>query len=166
MYKCDYIKKNSTEQYLLAEGAIVEGDVELAEDVNIWHYAVLRGDEGSISVGAGTNIQDGAILHGPVKVGEGCTIAHAAVVHACTLGNNVLVGVGATILNGADIGDNCIIAAGALVTGSMKAPSGSMLMGVPAKVVRKLSDYEIEGNRSNAADYVSLARQYRAAQSH
>lgn len=164
MYYCDYKRLPADGPYILTEGAIVEGEVTLGEDVNVWHCAVIRGDEGSISVGRGTNIQDGAILHGgPMTVGAGCTIAHAAVVHACTVGNNVLVGIGATILNGARVGDNCIVAAGALVTGNMDAPAGSMLMGVPAKIVRQLTAEEIESNRVNAEDYVFLARQYRDA---
>lgn len=163
MYHCDYKHLPPDGPYILTEGAIAEGDVALEEDVSVWHHAVIRGDEGRIVVKRGTNIQDGAILHGPVQIGTGCTIGHAAVVHACTVGNNVLVGIGATILNGARIGDDCIIAAGALVTGSMDAPAGSMLMGIPAKVVRPLTVEEIESNRANAADYVSLAHQYQAA---
>ena len=156
-----YQMKKTDENVMIAEGASVVGDVTLAKGVSIWYNAVLRGDEGAITVGENTNIQDGAVLHEETKVGAGCTIGHNAIVHACTVGDNVLIGMGATVLNGAKIGNNCIVGAGALVTGKMDAPDGSMILGSPAKVVRPLTEAEIEGNRESAKGYLHLAELYR-----
>ena len=156
-----YKLKASDENIVICEGACVVGDVTLAKGVSVWYNAVLRGDEGGITVGENTNIQDGAILHEETKVGAGCTIGHNAIVHGCTVGDNVLVGMAATVLNGAKIGNNCIVGAGALVTGKMDAPDGSMILGSPAKVVRPLSEAEIEGIRESAKGYLHLAELYR-----
>ena len=156
-----YELRKTDENVLIAEGASVTGDVRLAKGVSIWYGAVLRGDMGPITVGTDTNIQDGAILHEETVVGRGCTIGHGATVHGCTVGNNVLIGMGATVLNGAKIGDNCIVGAGALVTGKMDAPAGSMILGSPAKVVRPLTEAEIESNRESAREYCHQADRYR-----
>ncbi len=157
-----YEKRTYDESVLLAEGARVSGDVTLGREVNIWYNAVLRGDDGAIVVGEGTNIQDCAVLHEETTVGRGCTIGHGAIVHGCTVGDNTLVGMGAIILNGARIGSNCIVGAGALVTGKMDAPDGMMILGSPAKVVRPLTEAEIESNRASAQGYLEAARRYRA----
>ena len=157
-----YEKRTYDESVLLAEGARVSGDVMLGHEVNIWYNAVLRGDDGAIVVGEGTNIQDCAVLHEETTVGRGCTIGHGAIVHGCTVGDNTLVGMGAIILNGARIGSNCIVGAGALVTGKMDAPDGMMILGSPAKVVRPLTEAEIESNRASAQGYLEAARRYRA----
>lgn len=156
-----YRKQESSDSVLICEGAAVVGDVTLGHGVSVWYNAVLRGDEGAITVGENTNIQDGVILHEETKIGAGCTIGHGAIVHGCTVGNNVLIGMGAIVLNGANIGDNCIVGAGALVTGKMDAPAGSMLLGSPAKVVRPLTEAEIEGNRQSARDYLLAAEHCR-----
>ena len=156
-----YPKKTFDETVMIAEGARVGGDVTLGKYVNIWYNAVLRGDEGAITVGEETNIQDGAVLHEETVVGKGCTIGHNAIVHGCTVGDNTLVGMGAIILNGARVGSNCIVGAGALVTGKMDAPDGVMLLGSPAKVVRPLTEAEIESNRASALGYLHAAEQYR-----
>ena len=152
-----YQKRETDENILICDGAAVVGDVTLAPGVSIWYNAVLRGDEGAITVGENTNIQDGAILHEETHVGSGCTIGHGAIVHGCTVGDNVLIGMGSIVLNGAKIGNDCIVGAGALVTGKMDAPAGSMLLGSPAKVVRALTAEEIEGNRASARDYLHAA---------
>ena len=146
---------------ILCPNATVVGDVTLGSHVSVWYNAVLRGDEAPIRVGDNTNIQDGAIMHEHTTVGSGCTIGHGAIVHGCTVGDNVLIGMGAIVLNGAKIGDNCIVGAGALVTGKMDAPAGSMILGSPAKVVRPLTEAEIEGNRVSAREYCRLAEKYR-----
>ena len=156
-----YELRKTDENVLIAEGTSVTGDVRLAKGVSIWYGAVLRGDMGPITVGTDTNIQDEAILHEETVVGRGCTIGHGAIVHGCTVGNNVLIGMGATVLNGAKIGDNCIVGAGALVTGKMDAPAGSMILGSPAKVVRPLTEAEIESNRESAREYCHQADRYR-----
>ena len=156
-----YKLRETDENVLICDGARVAGDVTLAKGVSVWYNAVLRGDEGAITVGEDTNIQDGAVMHEETVVGRGCTIGHNAIVHGCTVGDNVLIGMGAVVLNGAKIGDNCIVGAGALVTGKMDAPAGSMLLGSPAKVVRPLTEAEIEGNRESARGYLHGAELYR-----
>ena len=155
-----YQMKKSDENVMIDEGASVVGDVTLAKGVSIWYNAVLRGDEGAIVVGENTNIQDGAVLHEETYVGAGCTIGHNAIVHACTVGDNTLIGMGAIVLNGAKIGKNCIVGAGALVTGKMDAPDGSMILGSPAKVVRQLTEAEIEGIRGSCTGYLHLVEKY------
>lgn len=156
-----YQLRETDADVLICESAKVCGDVTLGKGVSVWYNAVVRGDDGAISVGEGTNIQDGAVLHEETYVGAGCTIGHNAIVHGCTIGSNVLVGMGAIVLNGAKIGDNCIIGAGALVTGKMDAPAGSMILGSPAKVVRPLTAEEIESNRRSAKGYRRTAEEYR-----
>ena len=156
-----YKLRETDGQVLICEGAKVSGDVTLGRGVNIWYNAILRGDEGAITVGENTNIQDCAVLHEQTYVGAGCTIGHGAIVHGCTIGDNVLVGMGAIILNGAKIGSDCIIGAGSLVTGKLDAPAGSMILGSPAKVVRPLTDAEIESNRKSAQGYLETAEHYR-----
>ena len=126
-----YERQKSTAQVMIAENAVVVGDVVLAKNCGIWYGAVLRGDEGHIEVGEDTNIQDNAVVHENVTLGKGCTVGHGAIVHGCTVGDNTLIGMGATILNGAKIGRDCIVGAGALVTGKMDAPDGSMILGRP-----------------------------------
>ena len=152
-----YKLRETDENVLICDGARVAGDVTLAKGVSVWYNAVLRGDEGAITVGEDTNIQDGAVMHEETVVGRGCTIGHNAIVHGCTVGDNVLIGMGAVVLNGAKIGDNCIVGAGALVTGKMDAPAGSMILGSPAKVVRPLTEAEIEGNRESTRGYLHAA---------
>lgn len=150
------MKTDKENSILICDGAYVTGDVTLGKGVSVWYNAVIRGDQGTISVGDNTNVQDGVIIHAQTVVGSNCTIGHNAIVHACTVGNNVLVGMGSIVLNGARIADDCIIAAGAVVTGKMDAPAGSMIMGNPAKVVRPLREEEIQGNREYCESYMRL----------
>lgn len=142
----------------IAPSAIVTGDVTLGENVSIWYGAVLRGDSGAISVGEGTNIQDGCVLHEKTTVGSYCTVGHGAIVHGCTVGDRCLIGMGAIILNGAVLGDDCIVGAGALVTGKMCAPAGSLVLGSPAKVVRPLTEDELLSLKADAEHYIQLAK--------
>lgn len=156
-----YPLRETDETVLICDGARVSGDVTLGRGVNIWYNAVLRGDDGAITVGEDTNIQDCAVLHEQTQVGAGCTIGHGAIVHGCVVGDNVLIGMGAVVLNGARIGDDCIVGAGSLVTGKLDAPAGSMILGSPAKVVRPLTEAEIASNRVSAQDYLNAADAYR-----
>ena len=156
-----YKLRETDDSVLICDGAKVSGDVTLEKGVSVWYNAVIRGDDGAITVGENTNIQDCAVLHEETRVGAGCTIGHGAIVHGCTIGDNVLIGMGAVVLNGARIGDNCIVGAGALVTGKMDAPAGSMILGSPAKVVRPLTEAEIEGSRQSAQGYLETAEHYR-----
>ncbi|MCI8329505.1 MAG: gamma carbonic anhydrase family protein [Oscillibacter sp.] len=157
----DYKLRQTDAEVLICDGAKVCGDVSLAPGVSVWYNAVLRGDEGAISVGEGTNIQDCAVLHEETRVGAGCTIGHGAVVHGCAIGDNVLIGMGAIVLNGARIGNDSVVGAGSLVTGKLDAPAGSMILGSPAKVVRPLTEAEIEANRQSAQGYQELAKRCR-----
>ena len=144
-------------KFFLSPTASVSGHVTLGENVSIWHGAVLRGDNGAISIGDGTNIQDNCVVHDNTVIGKNCTVGHSAIVHGCTIGDNCMVGMGAIVLSGAKIGNNCLIGAGAVVTGKMDAPDGSMILGSPAKVIKEVSPemrLEIE---KDAALYIKLA---------
>ena len=156
-----YALRKTDQDVLICEGAVVTENVTLGRGVNIWYHAVLRGDDGPITVGEDTNIQECAILHEGTRLGAGCTVGHSAVVHGCTVGDNTLIGMGAILLNGAKVGRDCIVGAGALVTGKMDAPDGSMILGSPAKVVRSLTEAEIESNRRSKEKYLRLAKEYR-----
>lgn len=156
-----YKLRASDEDVMIAEGAVVVGDVTLGKGVSVWYHAVLRGDEAPIVVGEDTNIQDGAVLHARAVVGAGCTIGHNAIVHGCTVGDHVLVGMGAILLDGAKIGDRCIVGAGALVTSKMDAPAGSMILGSPAKVVRALTEEELAGLDDYTQEYLEAVALYR-----
>ena len=147
-----------THNIYLAPNATVVGDVTLDADVNIWYGAVLRGDNGPIRVGIGTNIQDNAVVHDATVIGNHCTVGHGAIIHGCTVGDHCLIGMGAIILSGAVLEEDCLVGAGALVTGKTHAPAGSMLLGNPAKVVKQLTPEQILANRENAAHYVELAQ--------
>lgn len=156
------LRKNS-EDVLICDGACVVGDVTLGKGVSVWYNAVIRGDKGPIVIGENTNVQDGVVMHNVIRVGAGCTLGHNAIVHGCTIGDNVLIGMGAVVLDGAKIGDNCLVGAGALVTGKMDAPAGSMILGSPAKVVRPLTEVEIEDIRESMREYLALAEDCRRA---
>ena len=156
------LRKNS-EDVLICDGACVVGDVTLGKGVSVWYNAVIRGDKGPIVIGENTNVQDGVVMHNVIRVGAGCTLGHNAIVHGCTIGDNVLIGMGAVVLDGAKIGDNCLVGAGALVTGKMDAPAGSMILGSPAKVVRPLTEAEIEDIRESMREYLALAEDCRRA---
>ena len=144
--------------YWVAPDAHVIGAVHLARDVGIWFGAVLRGDNEPITIGEGTNIQEGAMLHTdmgfPMTIGAHCTIGHHAILHGCTIGDGALVGMGATILNGARIGAGSLVGANALVTEGKSFPDRSLIVGSPAKAVRELDDATVEGLMRGAAGYV------------
>ena len=141
----------------IAPNATVVGDVVLGEHVNIWYGAVLRGDNGTITVGEGTNIQDNAVLHDRTVLGKYCTVGHGAIVHGCAVGDGCTLGMGCIVLSGAVLGDNCLVGAGALVTGKTNAPAGSLLLGSPAKILRTLTLEEIARQKENAEHYIRLA---------
>lgn len=153
------------ESCFLAETAELIGDVSLGEDANIWFGTVVRGDENVVRIGKRTNVQDNCTLHisreHPCILGDDVTVGHGAIVHACTIGDRVLVGMGAILLNGAVIEDDVIIGAGSVVPPGKRIPSGSMVMGTPAKVVRSLTREEIEWLPVSASNYVKLASDYK-----
>ncbi len=140
------IKPKIHESVYIAPTAVIIGDVEIGEGASVWDGAVLRGDVAKIVVGKNTNIQDNAVIHAdygePTIIGENVTIGHMAVVHAAKIGNNVIVGIHAVVLNNAEIGDGSVIGAGAVVTSRTKIPPRSLVLGIPAKVVRQGEDIE------------------------
>ena len=158
------IKPNIHEDTFIAENAAVIGDVNIGEGTSIWYNAVLRGDIENITVGKYSNIQDNAMVHTetniPTKLGDYTVVGHNAVVHGCTIGNNCLIGMGAIILNKAVIGDNCIIGAGAVVTEGKEIPANSLVIGVPGKVVRQVTEEEIQSVKANAIRYNELYKKH------
>lgn len=151
----------------VAENATLAGDVRLAEGASVWYGAVLRADTGRIVVGTGSNVQDNAVLHtGPgldIVLGRGVSVGHGAIVHGCMIEDGCMIGMNATVLNGAVIGPGCLIAAGALVPERAQIPAGSLVMGVPGKVVRPVSEAQKAAIAANEAEYRELARQHAAA---
>lgn len=149
----------------IAPGAKVIGDVTIKDDASVWYNAVVRADLAPVKIGENTNIQENCALHVdidvPVILGDNITIGHGAIVHGCRIEDNCLIGMGATILNNAVIGENTIIGAGALVTEGKNIPSGSLVLGVPGKVVRELNEEEIEEIEESAEHYARLAYQHK-----
>jgi carbonic anhydrase/acetyltransferase-like protein (isoleucine patch superfamily) len=149
----------------VAPGAYVVGDVRLAEESSVWYGAVLRGDTEPIQVGTRTNVQDGCILHAdpgyPAIVGDECVVGHNAIVHGCEIGEGCFVGMGATILNGAKIGDGSIVAAGALVPEGKEYPPRSLIVGVPAKRVKDVSEEQTADIARGVRTYVERATSHR-----
>ena len=150
----------------VADSAQVMGQVILGEHSSIWFGAVLRGDNEPMTIGEGTNIQDGSVLHSdhgsPLTVGKHVTVGHKVMLHGCTIGDESLIGIGAVVLNGARIGKNCLVGAGSLVTEGKEFPDGSMIIGSPAKAVKQLSPEQIEGLKRSAQGYIANAARYKA----
>lgn len=156
------------ESNYVAPSADVIGDVVLGQNASIWFNATVRGDVNWIRIGANSNVQDNAVIHvthgtAPTLIGEYVTVGHGAIVHGCTLEDNVLVGMGAVILDQAVIGKDSIVGAKALVTGRTVIPPRSLVMGSPARVVRELSDEEVEKIRAYADHYLQYSAIYRGA---
>lgn len=153
------------EKYFAAPNATVIGRVRLGVDVSVWFGAVLRGDGAEISIGDRSNVQDNAVVHvdgdAPVAIGADVTIGHAATVHGCRVGDFSLIGIGATILSHAVIGRYCIVGANALITEGKEFPDRSLIVGVPAKRVREVTNEEIAMLEASAAHYVEMGRRYR-----
>jgi carbonic anhydrase/acetyltransferase-like protein (isoleucine patch superfamily) len=151
----------------VAGNATVIGDVTLGDGVSVWFGAVIRADKDRISIGRSSNVQDNAVVHTsrgfPVTLGTQVSVGHGAILHGCTIGDRVLVGMGAIIMNGAEIGQESLIAAGAVVTEGTKIPPGSVVMGVPGKVVRPVSPEQAASIVRNSESYAELARSYRDA---
>jgi carbonic anhydrase/acetyltransferase-like protein (isoleucine patch superfamily) len=152
--------------YWIHESAVVLGQVELGDDVSIWPNAVVRGDVERIVIGARTNVQDGAVIHCdpgvPAIIGDDCVIGHRAVVHGCTLESRVLIGMGAVVLNHAYIGAGSIVGAGAVVKEGTRIPPASLVVGIPAKVVRSINEAQQAGTKDNAARYAALKEAHRS----
>lgn len=146
----------------IADTARVVGDVVLGRRVSIWYGVTIRGDAGKITIGARTNVQDNAVIHSdfgrPNTIGKNVSIGHGAMVHGLSVGNDTLIGMNSVILGESVIGNGCLIAAGAVVTPGMQVPDGSMVMGVPGKVVRPTTEAERRQIRHNIVEYLTLVR--------
>jgi carbonic anhydrase/acetyltransferase-like protein (isoleucine patch superfamily) len=158
------------ESCFIAPSADIIGDVVMGEESSVWFQVVIRGDVNSIRIGSRTNVQDGSVLHvtrnhapmkgAPLTIGDDVTIGHRVTLHGCTLGSRILVGMGAVILDEAVIGDDSIVGAGALVTKGKRFPPKSLIQGAPAKVVRELSQEELDLLKASANNYVGDTKLY------
>jgi carbonic anhydrase/acetyltransferase-like protein (isoleucine patch superfamily) len=151
--------------YFIAENATVIGSVIINNNVSIWFNAVIRGDNEPIEIDENTNIQDGAVVHTdegiPMQIGRGVTIGHLAMLHGCSIGDNSLVGINAVILNNARVGKNCIVGANSLIPEGKEIPERSLVLGTPAKVIRKVSDEEIKNLKLSAEHYVRNFKRFK-----
>ena len=157
--------KSIDESVFVADGAKIIGDVEIGKGSSVWFNAVIRADSNKVKIGENSNVQDNAVIHTSkgfgVQIGDNVTIGHGAIIHGCTVKNNVMIGMGAIVLNGAVIEENSIIGAGSLVTQGKVIPAGSLAFGNPVKIVRQLTDKEIESIKDNAISYVNEAKEYK-----
>ena len=166
IYALGDVAPKLAESSWVAPDANVIGNVVLEDDTSVWFGSTLRGDNETITVGAGSNVQENTVMHTDpgfaLTIGTNCTIGHKAMLHGCTIGDNSLIGMGATVLNGAKIGKNCLIGAGALITEGKVIPDGSLVMGAPGKVIRQLDEAAITGLTMSAKHYQANARRFRA----
>jgi carbonic anhydrase/acetyltransferase-like protein (isoleucine patch superfamily) len=164
LYALDDREPEVAEDAWIAPDANIIGAVAIEARASVWFGSTLRGDNELIRVGEGSNVQENCVFHTdmgyPLVIGPGCTIGHKVMLHGCTIGENSLIGMGATILNGARIGKNCLIGAGALITEGKEIPDGSLVMGVPGKVVRQLDEAAIQGLRGSALHYQENAARF------
>lgn len=154
------------DNYWIAPNAAVIGNVVLKKDASIWFGATVRGDNDVITIGEGTQIQDGSVLHAdpgfPLTVGDHCTVGHMAMLHGCEIGDGTMIGIGAVVLNGAKIGRNCIIGGKALIGEGKEIPDNSLVMGIPGKVVKEVSDAQKEMLAFIPPHYVERWKRYKA----
>jgi carbonic anhydrase/acetyltransferase-like protein (isoleucine patch superfamily) len=153
------------DEYWIAPTAAVIGQVVLEKNASVWWGATIRGDTDRITLGEGSNIQDGSVVHAdaglPTTIGRGVTVGHMVMLHGCTIGDNSLIGIGAIVLNGARIGKNCLIGAGALIPEGKEIPDNSLVMGAPGKVVREVSEAQAARITAGAVHYVENWKRYR-----
>lgn len=165
LYQLDDLQVQAKGDYWVADNAVVLGNVLLCQDASVWFNAVLRGDTELITVGEGSNVQDGSVLHTdlgyPINIGAHVTIGHKVMLHGCDIGEGSLIGINSVVLNGAKIGKNCIIGANALITEGKVIPDNSMVMGSPGKVVKTLSEEQGAAIRMGAKHYVENSRRFR-----
>jgi carbonic anhydrase/acetyltransferase-like protein (isoleucine patch superfamily) len=166
LYQLDAHCPEVADSAWVADNAQVRAAVKVAADASGWLGFTVRGDTETITIGEGSNIQDGSVLHAdhgkPLTIGKHVTVGHQVMLHGCTIGDESLIGIGAVVLNGAKIGKNCLVGAGSLVTEGKEFPDGSMIMGSPAKVVRELSPEQIQGLRMSAKNYVLNAQRFQS----
>ena len=155
----------------IAETAVIVGDVEIGQNVNIWYGATIRADINHVRIGKETNIQENTVIHVDLNdrglgdcatfIGDRVTVGHGAILHGCNIGDDCLIGMGAIVLSGANIGAGSVVAAGALVKEGQQIPPRSMVMGMPAEVKRQLPEEALEKIRASAKHYVDLAEEYK-----
>jgi len=164
IYRIDDHQPQIAHDAYVADNAIVIGRVTLGRGASVWFNAVLRGDGDDIVIGAGSNVQDGAVLHVdpgfPLTVGERVSIGHQAMLHGCTIGNGSLIAIKAVVLNGAVIGEQSLVGAGAIVTEGKTFPPRSLLLGAPARVARELTDKDLQMLQHAATSYIERSARY------
>ncbi len=164
VFELDGVTPEMHAESWVAESATVLGRVHMHKDSSVWFGATVRGDNDPVTIGEGSNIQDGSVLHTdvgyPVTIGKHCTIGHLVMLHGCEIGDGSLIGIGSIILNGAKIGKNCLIGAKSLITEGKVIPDGSMVMGAPGKVVRELKPEQIAGMQLGAHHYIENWKRY------
>ena len=157
--------KTADDNFWIAPSASVIGDVNLERDASIWFNAILRADNEPITIGEGSNVQDGAIIHTDpgyaCSIGKKVTVGHMAMLHGCSIGDGSLIGIGSVVLNGAKIGKNCIIGSKALVTEGMDVPDGSMVLGIPGKIKKTLTEEEQSVVPLGADHYIDNYKKYK-----
>ena len=157
--------KTADDNFWIAPNASVIGDVNLERDASIWFNAILRADNEPITIGKGSNVQDGAIIHTDpgfaCNIGKKVTVGHMAMLHGCSIGDGSLIGIGSVVLNGAKIGKNCIIGSKALVTEGMDVPDGSMVLGIPGKIKKTLTEEEQSVVPLGADHYIDNYKKYK-----
>ena len=165
IYDLEKITPKLDQECWVAPNAIIIGKVELKKNSNVWFNAVLRGDLEPIIIGENSNVQDGSVIHTdpgcPVTIGNRVTVGHMVMLHGCQIADDCLIGIGSIILNKAKIGKNCIIGANALITENKVIPEKSLVLGSPGKVVRQVTDKEIENIKENARHYVENFKKYK-----
>lgn len=150
--------------YYVASTAIVTGNIAFGPGANVWFNTIIRGDLALITIGSRVNIQDGCIVHtdtdAPMTIGENVVVGHGAILHGTRIGHDSLIGMGAKLLSGCEIGEECLIAAGSIVTEGRRIPPRSVVMGIPGKVVRVITDAELERTHTICAHYLEMAQRY------
>jgi carbonic anhydrase/acetyltransferase-like protein (isoleucine patch superfamily) len=152
-------------EYWIADNAVVIGNVVLENNANIWFNCVVRADNDVVTIGENSQLQDGCVVHvdpgHPLTLGKNVSVGHMAMLHGCTVGDGSLIGIKSVILNDAVIGKNCLIGANTLITEGKTIPDGSMVMGSPGKVVRQLTEAEIQRINRISANYAARAKRYK-----
>jgi carbonic anhydrase/acetyltransferase-like protein (isoleucine patch superfamily) len=160
--------KVDPEAYVSPRASLI-GDIEVGVDASIWEFAVIRADLNHIRIGKGTSIQDNVTVHttfmNPTDVGDYVTAGHNCVIHACQIGDRTVIGMGAIVLDGAKVGTDCVIGAGSVVTEGTVIPDGSLVLGIPGKIVKEVSDTMKEAFKAGAELYVELSKQHKSSES-
>jgi carbonic anhydrase/acetyltransferase-like protein (isoleucine patch superfamily) len=169
LYEFDGKKPKVDPEAYVSPRASLIGDIEIAADASIWEFAVLRADMNYIRVGKGTSIQDNCTVHttviNPTVIGDYVTAGHNCVIHACEIGDRTVVGMGSIVLDGAKVGKDCVIGAGSVVTNNTVIPDGSLVLGIPGKVVKEVSEGLRESFMVGARLYVELGKTHKESES-